>query len=117
MPTAPDNLARVAAPPLPVVVPLVNTDFLTPTFATLLMHEDLDVGPPLVSRKKKTVSLQLPAQPRHSPTRAAATSNDSEDEQGEDLTLSKIAVPRGGPSHVKDSEFAVLTGWTDQFIH
>lgn len=77
------------------------------------MHEDLGDNPiapknqaPKTNVSKKMVSFLRPSRPRTS-------SRDYED-----LTLSQISlvVPVGGASHVKDADFAILTGWTTDFI-
>src|ERR1700761_2091493 len=97
-----DFLAEVEVPPPPVVVLLAHTDFVTPSFPTLLMHEDLDLGPPPQPTPKKIVTFQ-PPQPSRGRRFAARCLAPASDSEGEELSLSKIslAVPRNGPSHVK----------------
>ncbi|KAJ7660939.1 hypothetical protein DFH06DRAFT_1129973 [Mycena polygramma] len=112
MPPTASFVAEVAEPPPPLIVPLAHTDFVKPMFPSLLMHEDLDDNPPLAPKNqapktnssKKMVTFLRP--PRTSSM------------EYEDLTLSKISlvVPVGGASHVKDADFAILTGWTTDFV-
>lgn len=118
MPPTASFVAEVAEPPPPLIVPLAHTDFVKPVFPSLLMHEDLGDNPiapknqapknqaPKTNVSKKMVSFLRPSRPRTS-------SRDYED-----LTLSQISlvVPVGGASHVKDADFAILTGWTTDFI-
>ncbi|KAK7006432.1 hypothetical protein R3P38DRAFT_3214483 [Favolaschia claudopus] len=123
---APTYVANVAEPPQPLIVPLAHTDFVAPTFPTLLMHEDLDdFGPPpqLPKRKphppkpqapKKAVAFSEPPPiPLSEPPPSPASDSSSE---YEDLTLSKVQPPYGGASRVKDADFAVMTGWSPEKI-
>ncbi|KAJ7202404.1 hypothetical protein GGX14DRAFT_399567 [Mycena pura] len=70
---------------------------------------------------KKTVSFEPPAppptahpqpsKPQRAQTRAQTVVSESEDEK-----QISFMVPPGGPSHVKDTDFPILTGWNKAFI-
>ncbi|KAK6969300.1 hypothetical protein R3P38DRAFT_3243632 [Favolaschia claudopus] len=122
----PNFIAKVAEPPQPLIVPLAHTDFVAPTFPTLLMHEDLDsFGPPpqLPKRKPPPPKPQAPkkavafSEPPPSPLSEPPPSPPSDSSSGyEELTLSKVKWPQGGPSRVSDTDFPIITGWTPEFI-
>ncbi|KAK7037168.1 hypothetical protein R3P38DRAFT_3183304 [Favolaschia claudopus] len=122
----PKFIAKVAEPPQSLIVPLAHTDFVTPTFPTLLMHEDLDdFGPPPQAPQKKphppkpqapkkaVAFAEPPPSPLSEPPPGPASTNSS---VYEELTLSQVQPPPGGPSRLTDADFKVMTGWPPEYI-
>ncbi|KAK7034813.1 hypothetical protein R3P38DRAFT_2771886 [Favolaschia claudopus] len=107
----PKFIAKVAEPPQSLIVPLAHTDFVTPTFPTLLMHEDLDdFGPPPQAPQKKP----HPPKPQ-APKKAVAFAEPppsplSEPPPSPASTNSSFSPRPGGPSRLTDADFKVMTG-------
>ncbi|CAK5282737.1 unnamed protein product [Mycena citricolor] len=76
------------------------------------MHEDLDLGPPLAFTDKA-----ISKAPKKPSAWVYPPSANSDSDSGSDTTASiSFMIPLGGPSHVRDSDFPLLTGWTQAFI-
>ncbi|KAJ7088728.1 hypothetical protein B0H15DRAFT_949357 [Mycena belliarum] len=112
-------VAAVDAPPPPVVVLLGHTNLTPPAPSTLLMHEDIELGPSLAAKKGRVVAFEAPPSPlpTYPPlprdkirSTVFATENVSSD------SGPKIAPPPGGASRVKKAEFKEITGWSQEFI-
>ncbi|KAK7017774.1 hypothetical protein R3P38DRAFT_2985317 [Favolaschia claudopus] len=120
---APDPrfVAQVAAPPPPLIVPLAHTEFVAPTFPTLLMHEDLDGAPPLASPLSKRTPKAKAAKQGVTFAKPPSLPPSPSNSVCEGLTLSKFMVqiptPECGASRIKNTDFAEMTGWTQAFCN
>ncbi|KAJ7056022.1 hypothetical protein C8F01DRAFT_1373037 [Mycena amicta] len=120
MPSNPqDFLAEVEEPPPPVVLLLAHTNIASPTFQGLLMHEDLELGPPLLTKKSKAVAFVTPPSPAPTyppPTGSTRISGQVLRGAVPQPVVPKIPVPSGGASRVTESAFEATTGWSQARI-